>query len=363
MTEKLSTAKVIAPAQESIVAPDDQILVTGSNGFIGAKLIASLLSSGFQRIRCLVRSTNDLGRLREIIQGNEHRVEIRQGNLLSNDDCKALVEEVAVIFHLAGARGAKSFSDAFLNTVVTTRNLLDASASERRLRRFVSVSSFSVYSTAHLRIGDLLDETCQLEDKPILRRDPYCYAKVNQDRLVVEYCEKRSLPYVIVRPGVVYGPGNAGIHGRIGIGTFGIFLHIGGSNRIPLVYVDNCADALMLAGTTPNIESQVFNVVDDDLPRSRTFLSMYKTHVERFPSVYVPYRIFLLFCAAWERYSEWSKGQLPPSFNPRMCSSYWKGLTYSNQRLKTLGWMPRVGFEEASRTYFESERQRRKPRA
>ena len=33
----------------------------------------------------------------------------------------------------------------------------------------------------------------------------------------------------------------------VGIGTFGVFLHLGGSNTIPFTYVDNCAEAIVLA--------------------------------------------------------------------------------------------------------------------
>ena len=33
-----------------------------------------------------------------------------------------------------------------------------------------------------------------------------------------------------------------------GIDTFGVFLHLGGSNTIPFTYVDNCAEAIALAG-------------------------------------------------------------------------------------------------------------------
>ena len=120
-----------------------------------------------------------------------------------------------------------------------------------------------------------------------LRCDPYCFAKVKQDELVAQYGLKHGIPYVLVRPGVVYGPGKKRIHGRIGMDTFGIFLHLGGANTIPFTYVDNCAAAIALAGLKKGVEGQVFNIVDDDLPSSREFLTMYKKEVRRFPSFYL----------------------------------------------------------------------------
>ena len=82
------------------------------------------------------------------------------------------------------------------------------------------------------------------------------------------------------RPGAVYGPGKAGITGRVGVGTFGIFLHLGAGNPIPLSYVDNCAEAIVLAGLVKGLDGEVFNVVDDDLPSSRRFLRLYKEQVK-----------------------------------------------------------------------------------
>jgi len=58
---------------------------------------------------------------------------------------------------------------------------------------------------------------------------------------------------------------------RVGIDTFGTFLHLGGANQIPLTYVDNCAEAMVLAGIAPGIDGEVFNIVDDDLPSSGLF--------------------------------------------------------------------------------------------
>src|SRR5262249_48623260 len=151
----------------------------------------------------------------------------------------------AVIYHLAAGMGEKSFPGAFMNTVLTTRNLLDAVLTHGCLKRFVSVSSFSVYTNRNKSRDGVLDESCSIEGQPVIRGDAYCFAKVKQDALVIEYGRKHAIPYVLVRPGAVYGPGTTDITGRVGSGAFGIFLHLGGSNVIPFTYVDNCADAIV----------------------------------------------------------------------------------------------------------------------
>jgi nucleoside-diphosphate-sugar epimerase len=167
------------------------------------------------------------------------------------------------------------------------------------------------------------------------------------------------MPDVIVRPGVVYGPGNEAIHGRVGIGTFGIFLHLGGSNRIPLTYVDNCAEAIVLAGVKPGVDGEVFNIVDDDLPSSRQFLRSYKKSVRCFRSIYLPHALSYLLCWGWEKYSQWSGGQLPPVYNRMMWHAYWKSTQYSNKKLKNrLGWSPRTSPAEALGEYFEGCRRK-----
>ena len=70
--------------------------------------------------------------------------------------------------------------------------------------------------------------------------------------------------------------GNEGLSGRVGINTFGFFIQINGSNLLPLIYVDNCAEAIVLAGLKPGIDSEVFNVVDDELLTGREFLKACK---------------------------------------------------------------------------------------
>ncbi|MFZ0821199.1 MAG: NAD(P)-dependent oxidoreductase [Candidatus Acidiferrales bacterium] len=337
-----------------IIGFDDPILITGSNGFIGSRVVETLLRAGYSNLRCFVRPSSNLTRLKaNIARFPNARVEVMPGNLLSREDCAKAAKGVTVIYHLA-AGIEKTFPGSFMNSVVTTRNLLDAVVRFGALRRFVNVSSFAVYSNWKIERGGPLDETCELESKPVERNEAYTYAKLKQDELVLDYAKKHGLPYVILRPGAVYGPGASQLTSRVGIDTFGVFLHLGGSNQIPLTYVDNCAEAIVLAGLKPGINGEVFNIVDSDLPSSRKFLRMYKKHGKNFRSIFVPYPAFFLLCWLWESYSKWSKGQLPPIFNRRRCATYWKGNRYSNKKLKSrLGWTQAVPFSEGSKRYFE----------
>lgn len=343
-----------------IIGSEDPILITGAAGFIGLRLVENLIERGFRNLRCFVRPSSAAQKLETIATRHPDRiVKIIKGNLLSKSDCASATTDTAVIFHLAAGTGEKSFPDAFMNSVVATRNILDASLKSKSLRRFVNVSSFTVYTNEKKPRGQILDESCPIEEHPELRGDAYCFAKVKQDELVTEYGKQYGIPYVIVRPGAVYGPGKKQITGRVGLGTFGVFLHMGGSNRIPFTYVDNCVDAIVLAGLKRGIDGEVFNVVDDELPSSRRFLKLYKQNVRRFHSIYVPRVMSYLLCVAWEKYAIWSEGQLPPAFNRKRWHVEWKKTNYSNEKVKArLGWTPRVSMTDGLRRFFEGCREK-----
>lgn len=342
-----------------IIEPHDPILVTGTTGFIGPRLIKSLLDRGFRNVRCFARPTSEIGGIPALDDRSDTgaRIKVFSGNLLSKEDCVAAMTDVQVVFHLATGRDGKSYPDAFMNAVVTTRNLLDASLRHGCLRRFVNVSSLAVYTNMGKRGARVLDENCAVERRPELRGDAYCFAKVKQDEIVTEYGQKFGIPFVIARPGYVLGPDKGGVSGRVGIDTFGVFLHLGGSNTIPFTYVDNCADAIALAGLMRGIDGEVFNVVDDDLPSSGDFLRSYKRNVRNFRSFYVPHALSYAFCCLWEQYSRWSEGQLPPVFNRRHWHANWKKTRYSNEKLKTrVGWIPRVSMAEGLDRCFKGYR-------
>jgi len=343
-----------------IINKTDRVLVTGAAGFVGTKVVQTLLSYGFDNLRCLIRTASKTKNLEAIIEGVALKnVEILQGNLLSPDDCQKAVQDASIIYHLAAGTD-KTYPGCFLNSVVATRNLLEAAIAQPNLTRFINTSSIAVYSNQQIKRGGLLDESCKVDSNILERAEPYTYGKIRQDELILDYAKNHSLHYVIVRPSVVFGPGKAKITDRIGSDTLGVFLHLGLGNIIPLTYVDNCAEAIVLAGLKKGVDGQVFNITDDNLPKSREFLNLYKRKVRKFFSLPVPYPAWYFFNFLWEKYSKWSDGQLPPVFNRRSCAVYWKGNTYSNKKAKELlGWQPHVPMPEALDKFFNFMKERK----
>src|SRR5438309_5681346 len=336
-------------SSEYIALASDRILVTGSNGFIGARVVEILLEYGYRNIRCFVRPSSRLDRLEKVLSQFDagKDVALVTGDLLSPTDCRKAAEGVSVIYHLAAGM-EKSFAGAFMNSALATRNLMDAFLRFAKPKRFVNVSSFAVYSNLALKRGALLDENCPLEDAPQERFDAYGFGKLKQEELVKEYGQRCNLPYVILRPGYVFGPGKRELNARVGIDTFGLFVQVNGSNSLPLTFIDNCAEAIVLAGFKPGIDGETFNVVDDQLVTGRQFLEAYRSHVKPFRTVSIPYSLAYTMCGLWEKYSKWSKNQVPPVFNRQRCAAQWKPMRYSNQKLKDrLGWKPRLPMKEA----------------
>ena len=74
-----------------IVGQDDLLLVTGATGFIGSRVVGSLLDLGFRNLRCFARPSGEVARV-EALAGHRRdgaRVEVVKGNLLSREDCAA----------------------------------------------------------------------------------------------------------------------------------------------------------------------------------------------------------------------------------------------------------------------------------
>ncbi len=109
------------------------------------------------------------------------------------------------------------------------------------------------------------------------QRDVDSHSKLRQEQLFWEYHQKYGFDLVVLRPGVIYGPGGGHFSNRVGLQPLrAVPPHLGGKNLLPLTYVDNCAEAIVVAALSEGSSGQVYNVVDDDLPTSGQYLSLYK---------------------------------------------------------------------------------------
>jgi len=322
-----------------------KVLVTGSTGFLGTALVERLLARGEKDLRCFVRSGSDTSRLDDLARRHpDATVERFVGSLGSVESARRAVLGVDVVYHLAASLlGAAA--DIFLNTVVASKNLLEAIAASGRPIEVVLVSSFGVYGVADLPRGQLVDEATPLEPHPE-RRDLYSQAKLRQEKLFREYQARHGFPLTVLRPGVIYGPRGSRISARVGLDLMGMFLYLGGRNVLPLTYVDNCAEAIAVAGQSAAASGQTFNVVDDDLPTCAEYLARYRKEVKRLRVVPIPYPAMTGISALVKRYHAFSKGQLPAIFTPYKTATSWKGNRFTNEKLKGLGWRPLVSTEE-----------------
>lgn len=329
------------------------ILVTGSTGFLGARLVEHLCASGAAQIRCFTRPASVTTALDEL-QDRYPSTSLNylMGNLLSQHDANRATEGIDTVYHLA-AQMRGTAPAVFANTVVASRNLLDAIV-RNGVRRVVLVSSISVYWLAHLHRNALVTESHPLDPTPE-RRDNYTFAKVRQELLFQQYRRKHSFELVILRPGPLYGEGRVAPPSRAGFRIGPVFLQIAPHDWLPVAYVANCASALVFAGSRELPEGS-YNVVDDDPPTSGEYVRSFRSQSQSFPCLQLSASAAMLFSRLLDKYRKYSRGQIPPVLTPYQVRSAWAGHVFSNRKLKNAGWHPLVSTTEAMRRTFAQAR-------
>jgi nucleoside-diphosphate-sugar epimerase len=265
------------------------------------------------------------------------------------------MENVSLVFHLAaGMKG--SAAELFADSVVASRNLLEVIESRDKLSqgttRVVLVSSFGVYGVVPLGRGARIDEETPLEKRPELR-DTYSHSKLWQEELFRDFHQRIGFELVVLRPGVIYGPGGGAFSSRVGLQIGPVFFHLGGTNLLPLTFVVNCAEAIVLAGVHRESVGEIFNVHDDDLVTASEYLREYKRQVKRIWSIRLPY--FVTKALAWslEKYHRRSQGQLPAIITRYKAAAAWGGNRFTNAKLHKLGWRQPVPTSDALAESFK----------
>lgn len=330
-------------------------LVTGATGFLGRAVVAGLLKNGIS-VRCLVR---DSARNREAFSSSSSlvaqsaRSEVVRGNLFSPTQLIQAMEGIRIVYHLAAEmRGLPA--TIFAGTVVGSKNLLQAIL-RARPERVVLVSSLNVYGLANSDPRDIVTEDFALDQHPE-KRDVYTHAKIWQEQLFHEYLAGSGIELTIVRPGHTYGPTRNQLPARLGLSLGGVLLLAKPGKSLPVTYVENCADAVILCAAKREAANEAYNVIDDGAPTGAEYLNRYRM-LNGLPwPVHWPFVGFSALCHLNRLGNRLSAGQIPIVLTRYKAACAWRGHQFSSEKLKHLGWQQPIPTEKALAIAFHDAR-------
>ena len=234
------------------------VLVTGATGHVGRHLVPALLKAKHQ-VRVAVRNAEEA---RESF--DDAPLEIMQLDLAEAQEqaFEAIAKGVDAVVHLAAVVDPNAPREKiWAVNVEATRKLARACKKNPKLKRFVFISSSALF---HHPKKIPVEE----DDEPS-PENAYGESKLEAEKIVRE----SGLPFVILRPVVVYGLGFESVFSPIvrGIQKQKLAIVGEGNSRFPVVHVDDVVQAILLALEKTEALGQAFNVSGAALTQKQWF--------------------------------------------------------------------------------------------
>ncbi len=173
---------------------DKLALVTGANGYVGQNVVRELLNNGY-KVRAMHRKNSNISSIKDL------NVELIEGDLIDKDSLDKACDGVDYVFSIAGLFRQAKFPDEMYYKVNVDgiRNLLEASI-KHNVKRFIHCSTNGVMGPCY---GKVLGE-----DAPYHPGDVYQDSKCEGEKLVKQYIKDGKINAVIIRPTMIWGPGD-----------------------------------------------------------------------------------------------------------------------------------------------------------
>lgn len=315
------------------------VLVTGSTGFLGSRVVEALLCKGF-RVRAFARKTSKIEKLERL------GVEICFGDIADIASLRPAFKGSDYVVH-AAADTEGSVEGGNISTIQGTKNVL-ALCKEMGVKKLVYISSCSVYGVADYKKGYVVTEDSSLERAPEAR-GAYSNAKFQAEKVVLKAMEENTCPIVSLRPGTIFGPGGEIYTPMMGFSLGNRMFGVIGNGRfiLPIVYIDNLVDAIITAMEKKESCGKIYNVVDPDKITKKEYIkSFIKRLYPRSKCFYIPYS--LLYSSVFlQEILCWILRRKPFLTRYRLTSSQ-KNILYDSSKIqKELNWSPPFSFEDA----------------
>lgn len=228
------------------------ILVTGATGFLGSALTLALIRQQQQEIRVLVR---DERKAREQFGDAVHIV---RGEITDAARVQEAVQGVTTVYHLVGRLYHPSVPTALYREthVEGTRILLNICKDQGQLQRIVHCSTTGVHGVTGRKPA--------AEDASFAPTNPYEVTKLEGELLALNAYKEYGLPVSVIRPGLVYGPGDLHLLGFFASIKKGRpCLIAGGKALIHPVYIDDMTNAFLLSAERPEAIGHSYNIAGE----------------------------------------------------------------------------------------------------
>lgn len=225
--------------------PFGTVLITGASGFIGRRLRDALLGRGADVVAIRRPSSPEPAAGRSVTA--DYADTARLDEIMGQ-------ERPSHVFHVAGATKGVTYEDFARANVMPTENLLGACARAGHTpHRFVLVSSLAAFGPA--------PKDAPLEESaPRAPIEHYGKSKAEAEEKV----EAGGVPYTILRPGGVYGPGDVDYFEVFKMAAKGWNTFFGNRDRLfSAVYVDDLIDAILTAARHPDTVNKGYFIADE----------------------------------------------------------------------------------------------------
>ena len=201
------------------------IAITGATGFLGKNLTLNLCNNGFN-VRGLSRSKGK--------SFKQNSVSWFYGELDDKEIINSFLNDCDTVIHVAGLTKAKRPNDFYRVNRDLTKDFIEI-CKQKKIKRFIYISSLAA-------------------KEPSISH--YSSSKKQAEDLLNHY--KSSMEIMILRPPVIYGPGDKEVTVLFKMILMGIVFAPGDkNNRVSLIYVEDLCEAIRICVKSYQVNSLI----------------------------------------------------------------------------------------------------------